>query len=526
MRFQFEDFLLDQNNFALYQDGTAIGAEPQQIELLLLLIERRNRMVSKEELNNEIWKGRVVSEAALSGAIKSLRKLLNDDGRTQRIIKTVHRKGFRFVADVHVLSQPLDANLQAHAKHGSAQQFSSARVQLAKPRIIVLPFINLSADPEQEYFSDGVSTDIIAQLSRHRWLDVIARNASFGYKGENVSTELLAAELNVDYVVEGSIQRRGERVRISAHLIDASTGTQKWAERFNRELDNMFALQDEITELIVARLEPEIGMVERTKVVMARPSSLQAWDCYHLGIYHFFKFTGPDNLEAQKYLLQSQQLDENFGEAYAWWAYAVVLGMVYWQTDPEPSLLDRALAACDRALSLDNHNAMFFALKARVLLARRDYRNAITENERAIQLNPALASAYCGLGDSLAYEEKYDQALGYFDKAISLSPNDPQLWAFYTYGALVHLFKSDYQKALDWTEKAHALTNSQYWTSAHRMVALALLGRHDEAAEQKKRLLSEEPNFSQAFAQRKLFYLKSSTQIEAYLAGLRLAGIN
>ena len=287
----------------------------------------------------------------------------------------------------------------------------------------------------------------------------------------------------------------------------------------------MFALQDEITELIVARLEPEIGIVERNKVVLTRPANMQAWDCYHLGIYHFFKFTGPDNLEAQRLLKQTQLLDPNFGEAYAWWAYATVLGMVYWQTDPGQDLLEQALQACDQALSLDGQNATFFALKARVLLACRNYRAAIVENERAIQLNPSFAAAYCGLGDSLAYEGQYEEALEYFDKAIALSPNDPQLWAFYTYGALVHLFKSDFDAALNWTEKAHSLANYQYWTTAHRMVALIYLDRLEEAAAQKKQLIKEEPEFTQSFARKKPFYLKSDAQIKIYIEGLQRAGI-
>ena len=523
MRFQFGKYVLDSESFALQLDGKPLAAEPQVIELLLFLVRNRDRMVSKNELNIEIWKGRVVSEAALSSAIKAARKLVNDDGRTQSIIQTVHRKGFRFIATVSELdTAPLVTRIEPATGQSTEQGIAAA---VAKPRIIVLPFVNLSNDEQQDYFSDGVTTDIITQLSRHRWLDVIARNTSFGYKNGGTNAHQLATELQVHYVVEGNIQRSGGRVRISVHLIDAQSGTQKWAERFSRELGDMFALQDEITELIVARLEPEIGIVERNKVVLTRPANMQAWDCYHLGIYHFFKFTGPDNLEAQRLLKQTQLLDPNFGEAYAWWAYATVLGMVYWQTDPGQDLLEQALQACDQALSLDGQNATFFALKARVLLACRNYRAAIVENERAIQLNPSFAAAYCGLGDSLAYEGQYEEALEYFDKAIALSPNDPQLWAFYTYGALVHLFKSDFDAALNWTEKAHSLANYQYWTTAHRMVALIYLDRLEEAAAQKKQLIKEEPEFTQSFARKKLFYLKSDAQIKIYIEGLQRAGI-
>ena len=290
-------------------------------------------------------------------------------------------------------------------------------------------------------------------------------------------------------------------------------------------ISDIFALQDEITEMVVARLEPEIGLAERSKVVHSRPANLKAWDCYHLGIYHFFRFTGEDNIEAQRLLKRSQQLDDRFGEAYSWWAYAVILGMVYWETKPTPQLLDEALEACNIALSLDGQNASFFSLKARVLLARREYARAISENEIAIQLNPTLASAHCGLGDSLAYEGRYDESVQCFDRAIALSPNDPQLWAFYTYGALVQLFRKDFSTALRWAERASSIPNYQYWTTAHKMVAHAYLGNGAAMDESKRKLLEECPGFSASFAREKLFYLKREDQVDLYMKGLDMAGL-
>jgi tetratricopeptide (TPR) repeat protein len=277
--------------------------------------------------------------------------------------------------------------------------------------------------------------------------------------------------------------------------------------------------------MLAARLEPEIGFAERNRVVQARPPDLQAWDCFHLGVFHFFKFTGADNAEAQRLLRRAQELDPRFGEAFAWWAYAVILGMVYWETPPTPKLLDDALAACDRALAIDRQNATYHALKARVLLARREYDRAIAENRAAIALNPSFAAAHCGLGDSLAYEKRYEEAVQSFDRAIALSPNDPQLWAFYSYGALALIFKGDYERALEWTDLAAGIPNCQYWTRAHRCVALAHLGRLDEARVTAGRLLTEMPVFSVRFARKKLFYLHEAEQIGRYLEGLRLAGV-
>jgi len=534
MRYTFDRFCLDTDRYELRRDGTPIHIEPQVIELLKLLLESGGRMVSKDEMIEKIWRGRIVSEAAISSRIKAARQALDDDGQAQRYIRTVHRKGFRFVAAVsrtgvdvgqppigqeagQTVPQPPTAAPDVNPSPGEGRA--------SRPTVAVLPFGNLSPDPEQEYFSDGVTADVISRLSKHRWINVIARNTTFSFKGRAMDVRELGALLQADYVVEGSVQRSGNRIRVGVELVDSRSGHSRWSERYDRELEDIFALQDEITETIAARLEPEIGFAERNKVIRMRAPDLQAWDCFHLGIFHFFRFTGPDNVEAQRLLRRSQELDPLLGDAFAWWAYAVVLGMVYWDTPPTPALLDDALGACDRALAMDRGNATFHALRARVLLARQEYEEAIAGSRAAIELNPSFAAAHCGLGDSLAYEKRYDEAFKCFDKAIALSPNDPQAWAFYSYGALAMIFKGDYATALLWTDKATSIPNCQYWAQAHRVVALAYLGRLDDAKTAVERLLREVPRFCLRFAREKLFYLREQEQVDCYLEGLRRAGV-
>ena len=524
MRYRFDDFTLDTQRFELARAGAAVHAEPQVIELLALLVENSHRMVSKDEINEKVWRGRVVSDAALSSRIKMARQLLDDDGSTQRYIRTVHKRGFRFVGE---LVHTDDALPQAPPAAATDQPTAGAQGvgHADRPSVAVLPLVNLSQDPAQEYFADGVTTDIISRLSRYRWLDVVARNTVFGYKGKAFDLRELRAALAVDYVVEGTVQRAGERVRVGVQLVDARSGHSRWSERYNRELADIFELQDEIAETIVARLEPEIGFAERNRVVHARPANLQAWDCYHLATFHFFKFTGPDNAEAQRLLLQCQQMDPLMGDAHAWWAYAAILGMVYWDTPATQQRLDDALRACETALLLDPSNATFLALRARVRLARREYDMAIADNEQALRLNPSFAAAHCGLGDSLAYEMRYDEAIERFEKAIALSPNDPQGWAFLTYGALALIFKGDYARAIEWADRASGIPNCQYWTIAHKAVALALLERVDEARVLADGLTRRMPEFCRSFVRDKLFYLKEPKQIERYLGGLREAGV-
>lgn len=514
MIYCFDQYELDTDRYELRDGDKAVALEPQVFALLALLVENCERMVSKDELIEKIWHGRVVSEAAISSRIKKARKALGDDGKSQRLIQTVHGKGIRFVG-----------NLKTAPTTVSPDSSSTTEIKSPRPGIAVLPFRNLSGDAEQEYFSDAITQDLITNLSKHRWLSVLSRNSSFSHKGEAVDPQRLMREHGVSYIVEGSVLRAGGKIRVTALLVDASSGRQIWSDRYDRDLEDVFAVQDEITSKIAARLEPEIGASERQKVSQTPRHDLKAWDCYHLGVSHFFKFTADDNIKAQELLQESRDLDPDFGEAHAWWAYAVILGMVYWQTDPSPETLDAALAATQRALEIDDQNAVFYALKARVQLARCEYDSAISENAIAIQLNPSFAAAHCGLADSLAYEGRYDEAIQCFEKAIELSPNDPQRWAFLTYGALAHIFNRDFHAAIEWTDRASEIPNCQFWTIAHKAVALAYLDDHAGAERQVARLLKEQPHFDREFARKKLFFLKDQEQLGMYLKGLELAGI-
>jgi len=484
MRYTFRHFEFDSDRLELRERGELVHTEPQVLALLGVLLAEAGETVTKESINEQVWAGRIVSDAALSGRIKVLRQILGDDGKRQDVIRTIHRRGFRFVA-------PVDGSQTTQIQ----QELTEPRTTGAsdRPSVAVLPFANLSTDSDQDYFSEGISTDLITHLSRHRWLNVIARNTAFSYKASSLSATELGEALGAQYVVEGSVQKSGNRVRVRVNLTDTQSGYQMWSERYDRDLSDIFTVQDEITETVAARLEPEIGFAERNRVVTSRPENLQAWDCFHLGIHQFYQFTAESNREAQNLLRRSQALDERFGEAWAWWAYAVVLGMVYWDTPVSQALLDEALAACETALKLDPHNATFYALRARTLLARREYDRAIVENEKAIELNPTFAAAYCGLGDSLAYEGRYQEAIPCFERSIALSPNDPQLWAFYSYGALALLFMGDFARAEAWTERALATPNCQFWALAHRAVALAYLDRVPEARQCVADILNQIP---------------------------------
>jgi TolB-like protein/Tfp pilus assembly protein PilF len=508
---RFGECQLDTDRRELRRAGVLVSVEPQVFELLTYLISRPGRVVTKDELNEAIWNGRIVSDSALSSRIKSARQAIGDDGKSQSLIRTVHGRGFRFVGDAADEASPAKAD-----GRGPTHE---------QPIVAVLSFDNLSGDAGQDYFSDGITADIIATLAKHRWLSVVARNTMIQFKGQVVGITEVARRTGASYVVEGSVRRAGSRVRVNVQLIDVQSGNCIWTERYDRQSEDLFEIQDDITQRISARIEPEIGYEERRKIVTAAGSrDVRAWECFHLGLAHLFKFTGPDNRKAQQFLQRAREEDPSFGGAHAWWAYAVVLGTVYWDTEPTSGRLDEALAATVRALELDDKNAVFYALKARVQLARGEYESAIEGNSIAIGLNPSLAAAHCGLADSLTFLGRYDEAISRFEKAIALSTNDPQRWAFYTYGALALILHGEFGRAIEWANRAAEIPNRQYWTLAHKAVALAGLDRLDEARRALTAALAEQPALSIAFARRKLYYIRQPEQLGRYLEGLALAG--
>jgi len=278
LSFQFEDFVLDAERRELRRAGDLIAVEPQVFDMIEFLVRHRDRVVTRDDLLDAIWNGRVVSESTLASLINAARRALNDTGEEQRLIRTVARKGLRFVGEV--ADGKAASAVNAHAAPQSGLQLPY------RPAIAVLPFTNMSGEPEQEYFSDGISEDIITALSKLRWFFVIARNSSFIYKGKAVHLNQIAEELGVRYVVEGSVRKEGERIRITAQLNDVASGSHLWAERYDRELADVFAVQDEITENIVAAIEQKLYAAESFRAQRKPPDSMDAWDLVMRALSH------------------------------------------------------------------------------------------------------------------------------------------------------------------------------------------------------------------------------------------------
>lgn len=515
----FDDFELDTSRFELRKSGERIALEPQVFDLLVFLVSNHARTVTKEEVFQAIWGDRIVSDAALSGQIKAARRALDDNGASQRMISTVHGRGFRFLRPVN--------DLRARPAESDPEQAANDTLAAIgkRPSVAVLPFTNQNRDPDEDYFADGISEDIITALSKNRWLTIVARNPSFAFRNSTESIRTIGEKLAANYLVTGTVRKAATRFRITVQVVDSATEHSVWSERFDRDVVDIFELQDEISELVTARIEAELGLAERRKAERRPRKNLGAWDLYQLGLAEFYKFTQESNLKCQDLLRQSIERDCEFSCAYSRLGYAIVLSMVYFDAAPEQALMDEALTVAKRAIELDDQDANSHFTIGRVHLARREYDRAIEALQYALELNPCLAVSYCGLGDSFAYEGRLDEAIEQFEIAIKLSPHDPFRWAFYSYRSLAHLFRGEFDQAAFWARNAVRIPNAQYWARAHLVSALGHLGDHANAASALSDLLRKKPDFSLSFARKHLFYLKRTDQLETYLAGLKKAGV-
>jgi adenylate cyclase len=393
-----------------------------------------------------------------------------------------------------------------------------------KPSIAVLPFNNMSGDPEQEYFSDGITEDIITALSRVRWFFVIARNTTFAYKGAATNVRAVADELGVGYVLEGSVRKAGERVRITAQLIDGSTGNHVWAERYDRELADIFDLQDEITETIVGAIEPELGKAERERAKAKHPGNLHAWDLYQRAMSHTYKRTRDDLSEAQRLFAQTIEIDPDLARAYAGaeeaYFFQVVGGFAEF---PEAAKTEGERVA-RRAIELDDQDAFSRYALGRALILRRQHEAAIPELETAIDLNPSFAQAHYALGMALGTSGRPDEVIPHVETAMRLSPHDPYLGQFMLRIAESHLFMKRHEEAADWARRSLREPNPVFSRWCILISALGHLGRADESRTAVESFLQFTPDASIAKV-RDYWPISDPDSMEHLLDGLRKAGL-
>ena len=393
-----------------------------------------------------------------------------------------------------------------------------------KPSLAVLPFINMSRDPEQEYFSDGMTEDIITALSRIRWFFIIARNSTFAYKGRAVDVRKVAKELGVRYVLEGSVRKAGSRVRVTAQLIDGDTGKHVWANRYDREFDDVFSVQDELTETIVGALDPQLGKAERERAKAKRPENLDAWDVYQRGLWHLYHYTKEDIVKAQQLFRQATLLDPNLGAAFSGLAEAYYFSLVYGHSDAPEYDREEALAAARTAVELDGEDAVAHCTLGRIYYVRREHDPAIAELQTALELNPSLAWAHYGVGAALVFSGRAREALPFLQAAMKLSPRDPNMGSFLVRMADAYLFMHNYDEAITWARKALRQSGFQWSRYSVLLSALGHLGRIEEANRALRELRTKRSDFSIDFVQ-STHLIADPDDMSHYLDGLRKASV-
>ena len=393
-----------------------------------------------------------------------------------------------------------------------------------KPSIAVLPFENMSGEAEQEFFVDGIAEDIITRLSKYRGFFVIARNSSFTYKGSHVDVTEVAQQLGVRYVVEGSARKAGDQVRVTAQLIDAGSGRHVWAEQYDRQLDDVFAVQDEITFNIVAGLAQELLSAEMHRAWRRKAPNPGARDCYMHGLWRYGRFTADDNAEAMRLARQGIELDPNDANCYALLGFALHMEFMYdWGDDRWRSIREAHEAAL-RSVALDDHDSMGYRCLAIMELYLKRHDEALRSIEKAVDLNPNDADGFAIMGGTLGCAGDYEGARANVEKAIRHSPRDPFLASWYNHLAHAAAVAGRHEEAVDW---AHRLLQARpHFPAGHRVLASSLshLGRREEANSELRALLALLPDLSLADVQLTV-PIKDPDAMERYLDGLRQAGL-
>jgi len=483
---EFGPFRLDADAGILFR-----GAEPtvlgqRAVALLRLLLERAGAPVSKDELIEAAWPELAIEDSNLTVQISALRRVFEEVAGGSGWIETLPRRGYRYVGPAFATGNP-----PAEA----SPQISPALAVPDKPSVAVLAFSNLSGDREQEYFADGIVEDIIAGLSRIKWLFVVARNSSFTYKGRAVDVKQVGRELGVRYVLEGSLRKAGTRLRITAQLIEAATDSHLWAERYDRNLDDVFLVQDEITVAVVGAIEPSLRAAEIEHVKRKRPETLDAYDLVLRALPEVYTCMPAGAMKSLAFIERALVLEPNYALAHgvAAWAHEILFVRNGMQEKNRRGAIEHAHAAITHGRS-DPMALTFGAFS--VAMVEHDRTAAFDAFEEALKLCPSCAPAYIFGSAPLSFAGKAERAIDWGERALRLSPFDPMSYVAYHGIAVGNFHLGRYEEAANAARKA--IQSNPRFSFSYALLAapLAKLGRIEEAKGAVVRLREFQPNFS------------------------------
>ena len=515
LRYFFSGCVLDTERRELRRGADLVPLSPQVFDLLHYLIRNREHVVSKDDLIAAVWEGRIASDAALTTRLNVARSAIGDSGEDQRLIKTLPRKGLRFVGEVR-------EQQEAHtAVAGIAELLKPTLALPDKPSIAILPFTNMSGDPQQDYFADGMVEEITTALSRSRHLFVIARNSSFTYKGRAVDIRQVARELGVRYVLEGSVRRGGNRVRVTAQLVDAATASHLWAERYDRDSADIFAVQDDITEAIGRAVEPKVGEMERRRAVRKPPESLDAWEAYQRGLWHLARVTAADHEEAKDFFRRAIHVDPNFAPAHAELAIAILYGASLYQVSSMAKALDEAAPVAQRAIALDPLGPTEQVSVGLIQFCVGNYDAGLSAVHNALSTSPNYAVAHHVLGMCLLFSGHPREALEPIRNATRLDPFDPLGASRLSNIGIAHYYLREYETAVIAVKEALGSGH----TLAYRWLAASLgqVGRLKEAKQALQDGIALAPRSFDMFVRQRVPWMRVE-DYEHMLEGLHKAG--
>ena len=452
MQYQFDDFTLDTERFQLTLYGEAIRTEPQVMELLIFLIENRGRLVSRIELNDSVWNGRVVSDSALSSRIKIARKVLGDDGRKQRYIRTIHKKGFTFPSEIAV-HETAGADCRPDIGSTASNQVSDSISADRKPTIAVIAFNNLGSDPEKQYISDGITEDIITALSKISKL-VIMVYPSSSEEEETITDKLsIARSLGIDYLLEGSVRSEGENLRISSRLIEVACAQHRWAQRYDRKNSDIFELQDNITKEVVSALQVELTEGDQALLASRGTDNTKAWQLAYEALVLVLAHRQDTVRRGIELLEEAVKLDKKY--VLAWNTLATGHWKEYmnqdWSRSRQQSLAC-AVECSDKALSLDPQNARSLASRSLITITQGKFDEAFDLANKALRFANSDANTIAIAGITLRACCKPEMSIKYTQKAMRLCPIYP---AWYPYGiAICHWMLGQLDDAFKSIEEA------------------------------------------------------------------------
>ncbi|MGJ4906085.1 winged helix-turn-helix domain-containing tetratricopeptide repeat protein [Bradyrhizobium sp. HKCCYLS2058] len=522
MRFLFEDCCLDAERRELTRGSQLVAVGPKVFDLLLYLVRNRDQVVTRDDLLGAVWDGRIVSESTMTSHVNAVRRAVGDSGKEQRLIRTISRKGLRFIGRVR--QDEVSATVPDARSHSSVDQLPTLSLPDA-PSVAVLPFRNLSGDPGQDYFADGVVEDIITALSRIGWLFVIARNSSFTYKGRTVNEQQVGRELGVRYVVEGSVRQSANRVRITGQLVDATTGTHVWADKFEETIDDLFELQDQIATSIVGVIASQLERAEIERARRKPTGNLSAYDHYLRAMPHLHRGTRDAIDEALLLFEKALSLDSGFASAHAMAAWCYCLRKINgWMTDQSREYAE-GIRLARLAIELGRDDAVALTRAGHTLAhLAGDLEGAVALLDRALLLNPNLAAAWFLGGFLRVLRGNPESAIEFFSRAMRFSPLDPEMFRMQAGMAMAHLFAERFDQALAWAERSFQQLPSSGFVVLIIIASHAIAGRMAQAKDAAAHLLKLHPAF-------RISNLESWIPIQrpehraTFKKGLRLAGL-